>query len=139
MQHIIRGNCHCQTLSFELRTQRLLTEVQARACDCSFCRKHGAKNWSDPEGEVIIQIRTERQVQRYRFGLRTADFLICPICGVYLGAVLSDIDGMWSTVNLRLTDLDVREQPASYGSENTSLRVARRKRAWTPTKIVRGA
>ena len=139
MSHTIAGTCHCQNLAFELCTSTPVAEIQARACDCTFCRLHGARNWSDPEGKATIRIRNERQTQKYRFGLRTADFYICRVCGVYLGAVLTDKDRMWSTVNLRLAGLVVREKSASYELEDTSDRVARRKQAWTPTTITKEA
>jgi len=132
----IRGACHCGNLSYELHTRTPLDAVRARACDCSFCRMHAARNWSDPDGAAIVRIRDVRQLQRYRFGMRTADFLLCTVCGAYLGAVLSAGDKSWSTVNLRLSDLEVEEDGASYGSENTADRIARRQRAWTPTRVV---
>ena len=139
MSPTIAGKCHCGNLTFELSTQIPVADILARACDCSFCRLHAAKNWSDPEGQVIIRIENERQLQKYLFGLRTADFYVCRVCGVYLGAVLSDSDGMWSIVNLRLTELTVREKTSSFGHEDSSDRVARRKRTWTPTIIIKGA
>lgn len=88
---------------------------------------------------MTIRIDDEAHLQRYSFALRTADFYICRVCGAYLGAVLSDTDGTWSTVNLRLTTLSVAEEVASYGAEDTHDRVARRKRLWTPTTIIAGA
>jgi hypothetical protein len=139
MLHKLLGKCHCHNLSFELSTRTPVTEIEARACDCRFCRIHAARNWSDPDGEVIIRIGDVKLTQEYRFGLHTADFLICRACGAYLGAVLSDKGGKWSTINLRLTDLGVGEMTASYGCETASDRIARRKRVWTPTKIIRGA
>jgi hypothetical protein len=133
----IRGQCHCGNLSYDLETQVPRSEIEARACDCSFCRVHVARNWSDPGGQATIEITDSRRLQRYRFALKTADFLICQTCGVYLGAILSDSDGIWSTVNLRLSDLhDVGESAASYGDEDVKGRIARRKRVWTPTRLV---
>jgi hypothetical protein len=134
--HTIRGACHCGNLSYELRTRTSLDAIRARACDCSFCRMHAARNWSDPEGKAVIRIRDVHHLQRYRFGLRTADFLLCTVCGAYLGAVLSAGDQSWSTVNLRLSALDVGETGASYGSEDTGARIARRQHAWTPTAVI---
>ena len=92
-------------------------------------------NWSDPFGKAVIRINDGTQLQKYRFGLKTADFYICKVCGAYLGAILSDTDGIWSTVNLRLSNFVVSEQEASYGSEDVSSRVNRRKLMWTPTAI----
>lgn len=136
MTHVISGSCHCGNLSFELSTPTPPGEIRARACDCHFCRIHAAKNWSDPDGSVILRITDERNTQKYRFALRTADFYICRICGAYLAAVLSDDEGAWSTVNLRLTELSVSEETASYGAEDEIGRINRRKRVWTPTTIV---
>ncbi|MDH3646311.1 MAG: hypothetical protein OER80_06020 [Gammaproteobacteria bacterium] len=138
MTHVVTGACHCKNLSFELLTQMAPEDIRARACDCRFCQIHAAKNWSDPEGSVTIRIADERKLQKYRFALRTADFCICRVCGTYLGAVLSDDEGTWSTVNLRLSTLAVDEVPASFGGENTIDRIARRKRVWTPTSIIIG-
>lgn len=133
--HTIRGACHCGNLSFELLTPILPKDIRARACDCAFCRVHAAQNWSDPDGQALIRVSDEQHLQTYRFALRTADFYICTICGAYLGAVLATDGGTWSTVNLRLTNLNVSEEAASYGAEDTRDRIERRKRVWTPTRI----
>jgi hypothetical protein len=138
MTYKVSGTCHCRNLSYELCTRTPLEDIRARACDCRFCRIHAAKNWSDPAGSVVIRIANPQDLQKYRFALRTADFYICRVCGTYLGAVLVDDGGIWSTVNLRLSELTVGEETATYGSEDTAGRIERRKRAWTPTTIVSG-
>jgi len=133
----IRGQCHCGNLTYELATQFLESEIIARACDCSFCRIHAARNWSDPNGTATIEVKDEQHLQRYLFALSTAEFFICRVCGAYVGAVLFDADGSWSTVNLRLSDLsDVAEESASYGSEGEAARITRRMGVWTPTRVV---
>jgi len=38
---IIRGGCHCGNIAFELGWEPDPDEIPARACDCSFCVKHG--------------------------------------------------------------------------------------------------
>ena len=48
------------------------------------------------------------------------------------------IEGVWSTVNLRLSALEAEEERASYGGEDIDDRIARRKRVWTPTTILIG-
>ena len=134
---IIRGQCHCGNISYELETRFAEPEISARACDCGFCRMHAARNWSDPNGRVTISVEDSGQLHRYRFALKTADFFICKTCGTYLGAVLNDPDGCWSTVNLRLSDLaEIPESASSYGAENAESRISRRKVVWTPTHIV---
>ena len=139
MTYIVSGACHCRNLSFELFTRTAPGDIRARACDCRFCQIHAARNWSDPEGSVTIRITDERHLQKYRFGLQTADFYICRRCGTYLGAILSDDEANWSTVNLRTTELAVSEEAASYGAEDALGRIMRRKRVWTPTIITAGA
>jgi hypothetical protein len=134
---LIQGQCHCGNLAFELSTEVSESQIEPRACDCTFCRTHGAKNWSDPNGKTIIRVKERRSLQKYTFALMTADFFICRVCGAYLGAVLRDEDGMWSTVNMRLTRFhDLPASLASYGSEEAKERIFRRKRAWTPTTVI---
>ena len=134
---LIQGQCHCGNISFELSTEVVESGISPRACDCSFCRIHGAKNWSDPNGKATIRIRDEQFLERYLFALKTAEFFICRTCGAYIGAVLSDRDQMWSTLNLRLTPLHfLAESAVSYGAEQADDRVARRKDVWTPTVVV---
>jgi hypothetical protein len=132
-KHRVSGVCHCGNLSFELSTRTKPEDIRARACDCRFCRMHMAQNWSDPDGSVTIRVVNDKNLQKYRFALRTADFYICRVCGAYLGAVLADGDHAWSTINLRLSSLSVDEEVASYGAEAEVDRIARRKRVWTPT------
>lgn len=133
---VIKGACHCGNVSFELVTDQAPAAIRARACDCTFCRIHASLNWSDPDGTVTVRVANEQRLNRYRFGLGTADFYICRECGAYVGAVLTDGDQSWSTLNLRLAGREVSEEPASYGAENEAERVARRKRAWTPTRVI---
>ena len=85
---------------------------------------------------MVIRIAVGGNLHKYRFALRTADFYICRTCGTYLGAVLSDADGIWSTVNLRLSAVNFAAEPVSYGGEDEAVRIARRKRVWTPTRII---
>lgn len=84
----------------------------------------------------MIRVARPEELQRYRFGLRTADFFICRACGSYLGAVLAEDHGIWSTLNLRLTALSPSTETASYGAEDTLSRIQRRRRVWTPTTVV---
>ena len=45
-----RGRCHCGAIGFEYRTAKPVGEWPVRACQCSFCLKHGAIYTSDPAG-----------------------------------------------------------------------------------------
>jgi hypothetical protein len=49
-------------------------------CQCSFCRGHGACTTADPAGEMQFRFVHPEFLRRYRFALRTADFLTCKEC-----------------------------------------------------------
>jgi hypothetical protein len=73
----------------------------------------------------------------YRFGTRSADFLVCGGCGVYVGATMRETDGSWAIVNARTLDRDAAAelppaQPMSYDGETPDARRARRRARWTP-------
>lgn len=76
------------------------------------------------------------QLQRYRFALLTADFLVCRNCGVYIGAVLKDAAGEFATLNTRamvsIQSSIAASQPADYGQESAEERRYRRRTRWTP-------
>lgn len=139
MRTQIEGSCHCGNIRFALETDILRSDVIARSCECSFCRKHGAKTFSDPNGSSEFLVRNEDKLQRYVFALGTADFFICKACGVYIGGVVSEDQASWSTLNLRLKDLSgVSSVARSYCGEDAKQRIARRKKDWTPTKLGSG-
>ena len=129
------GSCHCGAIAFTFKTSRRPESWSVRACQCAFCRRHGARTTSDPEGSLAFRIADESQVQRYRFGLKTADFLVCRTCGTYTAAVLTTSRGHFATVNMNaLQDpVDVRDaEPMSYERETHTQRLRRRERNWTP-------
>lgn len=80
--HRYEGGCHCGNLAFAFEASAPLERLGLRADQCSFCRAHGARHTSDPEGTVSIRVREARALIRYRLGLQTADFLICERFGV---------------------------------------------------------
>ncbi len=130
------AGCHCGTLSFVFEATAPLESLGLRACMCSFCRAHGARNTSDPKGSIRIVVRDGGQFERYRFGLKTADFLICRACGVYIGAHLPHPDGGWFTVNVNAfhdrPPLDFPLMPHVFDAEDVNARVSRREDRWTP-------
>jgi hypothetical protein len=94
-----RGGCHCGNLSLVLRLPRSPGEVRVRACGCSFCRAHNTRTVSDPQGSVEVWARDWSLVEPYRFGSKTAEFLICRRCGVYIGAFCETAAGTRAVVN----------------------------------------
>ncbi|HEY1991698.1 MAG TPA: hypothetical protein VGH71_04500 [Gammaproteobacteria bacterium] len=135
------GACHCGNLAYTFETALAPEALPLRACQCSFCRAHGALSTSDPKGSVQVRARDPALVQRYRFGLGITDFLICRRCGVYVLALM-EIDGAPYAV-LSANLLDCRErmgpaQPMDYDGEDTAGRMARRKARWTPVAALDG-
>jgi hypothetical protein len=107
-----------------------------RACGCGFCRKHNARNVSDPSGSALLKLG--REARRYRFGTRTTDFLICERCGVYVGAVAMIGGNLFATLNLNAFDNprpDLAAEPVCYDAEDTAAKAARRRRNWTPARL----
>lgn len=130
------GSCHCGAIGFEFRTAVPPATWSIRACQCSFCRAHDALSASDPAGQLDFSENREDCLQRYRFGLRTADFLLCRVCGVYLGALIDTDAGRFGIINThalqpRRDDL-APTAPVHYDSEDTGSRVDRRIQRWTP-------
>ena len=86
----LTGRCHCGNLELSLETSARPEELSLRADTCSFCRRHGARTTSDPSGRVVITVHHPDELLRYRFGLETADFLVCTRCGIYVAAAMNE-------------------------------------------------
>src|SRR3978361_1162796 len=84
------GACPCGNLEVRLESDKTPAELGVRRDTCSFCTKHHAVYTSDPGGEVHLTCREVSLVERYRFGTRTAEFLLCKACGVFVAAVMSE-------------------------------------------------
>jgi hypothetical protein len=130
------GGCHCGSLGYVYDTSVPPIAWPVRACQCSFCRAHGALTTSDPQGVLGFRIKDPGYLVRYRFGLRTADFLLCAQCGVYLGSVIATPRGWRGIINInamRPVPAGLAQpQPMSYEGENELQRTQRRELRWTP-------
>ena len=140
---VFSGSCHCGALGFSFQTALPVEQWSVRACQCGFCRLHGAQTTSDPGGQLTFHVNDAAALRRYRFGQRTADFLLCRRCGVYVGAQIETASGAFGIINaLALTPVPQplpRAAAADYGSESTDERIERREKRWTPlSALVRG-
>ena len=139
MEH--QGGCHCGILRVRIRLTKLPAEMSVRSCACSFCRAHGTRTVSDPAGLAELWADWSL-VQKYRFGSRTADYLLCSRCGVYIGAVCETPAGWRAVINtLCLDDRAAFIQQAThpdYDQETVETRLARRARNWMPTRMHNG-
>jgi hypothetical protein len=91
---------------------------------------------SDPAGTLEFFEHTPGALNRYRFARRTADYLICRNCGIYLGAIFASARGRFGIINVNT----MQNRPAGvpppevkdYGIETAEQRAARREQRWTP-------
>jgi hypothetical protein len=99
-----RGGCGCGAISVEAALCNDASRYRPRACDCSFCTRHGAAYLSDAEGRLVIRAEGHDSLRRYRQGSGNAECLFCGRCGVLAGMVCR-IDGrLRGTLNSRTLD-----------------------------------
>jgi hypothetical protein len=99
MTHALAGGCHCGRVRVTLETARTFEELVPRACDCAFCRKHGAAWLSDPLGQLHVETQEARGLRAYRQGSENADMLLCVRCGVLVAVVFEHDDGVFGAIN----------------------------------------
>ncbi|HEY6820833.1 MAG TPA: hypothetical protein VI321_02340 [Burkholderiales bacterium] len=133
---LIQGKCHCGNISFALDWKPEPKEIQARACTCTFCQKHGGVWTSCPTGALKVSIKDASRVSKYAFGTRTADFHICGGCGV-VPVVTSRLDGrLYAVVSVNAFENVppslLKKSSANFDAEDEATRLARRKRGWIP-------
>lgn len=127
------GSCACGAIALRLSTTKTPAELPVRLCGCTFCTARKPRYTSDPSGSVAIAIADEALVERHRFGLRLADFLICKRCDQFVVAT----DSGRAVINLdtlaRAAELTAPPVMLTiYDSEDVAARTARRAANWTP-------
>jgi hypothetical protein len=139
MTQQIAGHCHCEAIRVILEPSKPLGELPLRACQCSFCRTRGALTTADPAGHLFVEA-APGSINRYQFGLKITDFLLCEECGTYVAATM-DLDGQpMGVLNVRGVDLPGFEgrtpDPMIYGDESPRERAERRRDRWMPLTLV---
>jgi hypothetical protein len=131
---IYRGSCHCGAVRAEYETD---APVRLRQDGCGFCSSRGVKSASDPNGRLALV--SSSKLVRYRFGHKTADFLICPVCGTYVATLMEGPRGPVGVVNVvGLAIAELEDQPATLASlegESPEERIRRRLSRWTPMTL----
>ena len=102
--HALNGGCHCGALRIEAQLTRTPAAYSPRACDCDFCRKHGAAYVSDPHGVLRLHIADEGHLRRYRQGSGIAECLLCGNCGVVVAVTYRHDGKLYATVNAKTID-----------------------------------
>ena len=87
-----------------------------------------------------MRVQNETQLNRYHFGLKMVDFLICKNCGNYIGAVQMVEGQLFGIINANLTENRGKQfgeaEHRFYEQETGEERSARRKDVWTPTTLI---
>ena len=139
----LNGSCHCGAIHVALETAQAAADLPLRACQCGFCRRHGARNTADPAGFLHVTA-APGSLTRYRFGRGEIDMLICDECGCYVAAVLDLEDGSTiGTVNITGCDLEGfagrTAEAMDYEDETDEARLARRRAKWSPVSLTETA
>lgn len=131
----LHGSCHCGRVRVEFSTFQAPAEIIPRACDCSFCRRHGAAYVSDPSGQLRVSTADAKTLRCYRQGSETARFKLCGECGVLVVVTFDHSGRLYGAVNLACLDgrtsfgATVSASPQSLSPEE---KVARWLQVWVP-------
>ena len=132
------GGCHCGNIHVTFETNKAPKDFTPRACDCSFCRKHSTRALSDPAGHIHLEVSREADLNRYQFGTKATEFLICRSCGVYVSAYMPDGEHAYANVLASVLNNESDFGPGEttdYGNEDEAGKRARRRVKWTPATL----
>ena len=131
--HGVTGTCHCGNILLDLQLTKDPASYHPRACDCTFCRKHGAAYISDARGSLRVRINDPHQSGTYRQGNELAEMLLCTRCGVLMGALYRAAGLVYGTVNVRVIEGAESfgvEKPASPQKLSADEKISRWKDLW---------
>jgi hypothetical protein len=127
--HQVNGGCHCGNIQVALELARPPAAYTPRACDCDFCRKHGAAYISDAQGSLAIRIRERVASGKYRQAGGNADFLVCKNCGVLVAVCYQSAARLYAAVNVSIID-DQNQFAARQCASPKMLSDAEKVRRW---------
>ena len=133
-RYTYEGSCHCHNLEVRLASDKTPLDLGTRADGCSFCKRHRAVYTVDPAGSLSIIVRDASLLSRYRFGTRTADFLLCKSCGAFVAAHMPEASIAVVNVNVLEASAAFLATPLRLGDfdqESVQERLARRKAGWS--------
>ncbi|MCW9035534.1 MAG: hypothetical protein OQJ97_15045 [Rhodospirillales bacterium] len=134
MSNAVDARCHCGNITLKFIPAKPLEDLFVRRCDCKFCNLHGVHWTSDPDGQLDIFVADIDILNRYQFGHRTAEFLVCACCGV-VPAVLCEINGTtYGAFNINTAEdrlvFPENAKIVSFEGETLEDRLRRRSRNW---------
>ena len=98
------GGCHCGNITFEMEVTQDPSSYNPRRCDCDFCSKHGAAYISDNNGKLMVSVKNQTNLSKYRQGSGIAEFLSCKECGVLIGACYEKEGQLYAAINSKAVD-----------------------------------
>jgi len=134
-QVTLEGGCHCGAITLAFSTALVPANTAPRACDCSFCRAHGAAWVSDADARLSIHAHRLDRLHRYRQGSLAAQFLLCGDCGVLVAVVFEEDDRTYAAVNVRCLAARDAFAPVVSASPQTlaaAEKTARWRQVWIP-------
>ena len=139
----LTGGCHCKNIKVEYETNVAPEDAKLRACQCSFCRQHQSRSVSDPNGSLRITVDNPELLSRYKFAMKSIEFLVCRECGVYVAGFMADPTDDNAYATLMVSALDERKRypqpsPNAYDDEDKQARTARRRKVWTRAVLTIG-
>lgn len=130
----ITGRCHCGNIAFTLDWPDDASDIPARACGCSFCRKHGGVWAANRDAALVVRVGDASLVSKYAFGTKTADFHVCARCGAVPLVTCELDDRLYAVVNVNVLDAvdpsRLRRSTADFEAEAVEARLDRRRRHW---------
>ena len=137
---VIKGQCHCGNIAYELHWPEAGTTIPTRACGCSFCVKHGGNYTSHSDARLAAVVHDRGLLSKYRFGTETAEFYLCQRCGV-VPFITSEIDGrLYAVVSVNsfegIDPARFSTAAADFDGETTESRLERRKSKWIPSVTI---
>jgi len=111
MSQTYSGSCHCGKIRFEA-TGELEQVVE---CNCSICRRKGAKMWFVPRAQ--LRLLSEREnLATYTFNKHRIQHHFCPTCGIApFGEGITPQGNEMAAVNARCLDgIDLDALPVQH-------------------------
>jgi hypothetical protein len=133
------GACGCGAVTFTYRCPKPLAELQARACQCEYCRPRRQAYVGDPDGSLRVRVRDQRYLYAHRFGTGTADFIHCAVCNHQV-FVRSEIEGhTYALVCVEALQDHPQlgsHEPVDFEGESVEERLRRRARSWIGELVI---
>jgi hypothetical protein len=108
MSQIYSGSCHCGQIKFEASGE--LNQVME--CNCSICRRKGAKMWFVPRAQFKLLSKRDA-LATYTFNTHRIQHHFCPTCGIAPFGEGTDPKGNeMAAINARcLADIELENLP----------------------------